>query len=406
MIRALRRRFIFSAMAAFTILVLILLLGITFVSYLQMDARTEAFMQTVLEESKPPSVGTQPPQPPAIRMRLKENPIAYYDVHIRQDGTISDISEKGIWEPDMDAVRAYAEEVIASGDAKGRIGGYRFFLYSSEDGSARLIFMDTSPQVHMLWNVLQTTMLLSLACLVLLFLILLPISTRVVHSYAQHIEKQKQFITNAGHEIKTPVAIMLSNLDAMELIQGENKWSRNIRSQTDRLSALLQRLLFMSRIDEKSMVMPMRQLELNSILKAELETYMPMLEERKLHLHYGPDQEIRLKGNREYLQQMIHVLLDNAVQYANEGGEIRSSMEHKRRRVRLLFENTVEALPDCSPEALFDRFYRGNSARTQSSGGYGIGLSAAHAIAEMHQGSIGAEYINENAICFTVELHI
>ena len=406
MIRALRRRFIFSAMAAFTILLLILVLGITFVSYIQMNTRTEAFMQAVLEEPKLPSAGVQPPQPPANRMRMMENPIAYYDVRINQDGTISDILEKGIWEPDMDAMRDYAEQVVASGDANGKIGGYRFRLFSSDDGSARLIFMDTSPQVHMLWNVLQTTVLLSLTCLLLLLLILLPISTRVVRSYAQHIEKQKQFITNAGHEIKTPVAIMLSNLDAMELIQGENKWSRNIRSQTDRLSVLLQRLLFMSRIDEKSMVLPMKTIELNPVVEAELEAYNPMLAERKLQLHCRLDKKTHLNANREYLQQMIHMLLDNAVQYANEGGEIRISMEHKRRRVRLLFENTVEALPDCPPEALFDRFYRGNSARTQSSGGYGIGLSAARAIAEMHQGTIGAEYIGGNAVCFTVELHI
>ena len=406
MIRALRRRFIFSAMAAFTILVLILVLGIIFVSYVQVDARTEAFMQTILKEPEPPSVGAQPPQLPAMRMRRIKNPIAYYDVHIDQEGIISDISEKGIWEPDMDAVRGYAGQVIASGDTNGKIGGYRFRLHASDDGSARLILIDASPQVHMLWNVLQTTVLLSLTCLALLFLILLPISTRVVHSYAQHIEKQKQFITNAGHEIKTPVAIMLSNLDAMELIQGENKWSRNIRSQTDRLNILLQRLLFMSRIDEKSMVLPMQLLELNPVLKAELETYNPLLAERKLQLHCELDQEIRLKGNREYLQQMIHMLLDNAVQYTNANGKICISMEQKRRRIRLLFENTVESLPDCPPEALFDRFYRGDSARTQSGGGYGIGLSAARAIAEMHQGSISAEYISENTICFTVELHI
>ena len=406
MIRALRKRFIFSAMAAFTILLLMLVLGITLVSYVQMDARTEAFMQAILEEPVPPAVGVQPPQPPAMRMRLMENPIAYYDVRIDRDGTISDISEKGIWEPDMDAVRGYAEQVITSGDTNGKTGGFRFRLYSSDDGSARLIFMDTSPQVHMLWNVLQTTVLLSLTCLVLLFLILMPISTRVVRSYALHIEKQKQFITNAGHEIKTPVAIMLSNLDAMELIQGENKWSRNIRSQTDRLSALLQRLLFMSRIDEKSMVMPMQMLDLKPIVEAELETYNPILAERKLRLQCMLSGEIRMKGNREYLQQMIHMLLDNAVQYTNGGGEIRITTEHRRRRVRLLFFNTVEALPDCRPEALFDRFYRGDSARTQSGGGYGIGLSAARAIAEMHQGSIHVEYINGNAICFTVELPI
>ena len=192
----------------------------------------------------------------------------------------------------------------------------------------------------------------------------------------------------------------------MELIQGENKWSRNIRSQTDRLSLLLQRLLFMSRIDEKSMVLPMQMLELTAMVKAELETYTPVLAERSLRLHCDLHKEVHLKGNQEYLQQMIHMLLDNAVQYTNEGGEIRISMEQKRRRVRLLFENTVEKLPDCLPENLFDRFYRGNSARTQSSGGCGIGLSAARAIAEMHRGSISAEYFEDNTIRFAVDMYV
>lgn len=403
MIRSLRRRFIFSSMAAFGILVLILLAGVTVVSCLQVENRTESFMQFVLEESQFRHENASRQKNPGRRMRPTENPIAYYDVYISADGEITEVREKGIWEPDIDTAKSVSAQILTSGKQEGRLSGYRFRLHENADGSMRLILMDNSPQVHMLWNVLQITVLLSLACLVLLFLILLPISTRVVHSYARYIEKQKQFITNAGHEIKTPVAIILSNVDAMELIQGENKWSRNIRSQTDRLSLLLQRLLFMSRIDEKSLVLPMQLLELTSIIKAELETYVSILAERQLHLHCNLENEIRLKGNREYLQQMVHMLLDNAVQYANEGGEIHIAMEQKRRRVRLLFENTVERLPDCLPEALFDRFYRGDSARTQSSGGYGIGLSAAKAIVEMHRGSINAEYQGDGTIRFILE---
>jgi len=406
MIRSLRRRFICSAMAAFGILVLILLAGVTAVSYMQLENRTDTFIHFVLEESQNRTGHVSRQQNPGHRMRPMDNPIAYYDLQIDASGEITEVREKGIWEPDTDAAKTIAAQILASGKQEGRLSGYKFRLQKNESGTQRLILMDNSPQIHMLGNVLRTTLMLSLACLILLFLILLPISARVVHSYALHIEKQKQFITNAGHEIKTPVAIILSNVDAMELIQGENKWSRNIRSQTDRLSLLLQRLLFMSRIDEKSMVLPMQLLELTAMVKAELETYAPILAERSLRLHCDLHKEVHLKGNQEYLQQMIHMLLDNAVQYTNEGGEIRISMEQKRRRVWLLFENTVENLPDCLPENLFDRFYRGNSAHTQSSGGCGIGLSAARAIAEMHRGSISAEYFEDNMICFAVELSL
>lgn len=405
MIRSLRRRFICSAMAAFGILVLILLVGVTAVSYLQLENRTDAFMQFVLDEQQNRTGHVSRQQNPVRHMRPMDNPIAYYDLQIDASGEISDVREKGIWEPDTDAAKAVAAQILASGKMEGRMSGYKFRLQKNES-DMRLILMDNSPQIHMLGNVLRTTLALSLACLVLLFLILLPISKRVVHSYALHIEKQKQFITNAGHEIKTPVAIILSNVDAMELIQGENKWSRNIRSQTDRLSLLLQRLLFMSHIDEKSMVLPMQRIDLTSTVKAELETYAPILAERSLRLRCDLCKEAYLKGNREYLQQMIHMLLDNAVQYTNEGGEIGISMEQKRRRIRLMFENTVESLPDCPPESLFDRFYRGDSAHTQSSGGCGIGLSAARAIAEMHRGSISAGYFGNNSIRFEVELAI
>ena len=90
---------------------------------------------------------------------------------------------------------------------------------------------------------------------------------------------------------------------------------------------------------------------------------------------------VRMRGSREYLQQLMHMLLDNAVRYANAGGEISLKLERRRQRARIQLFNTVDALPDCPPEALFDRFYRGDPARTQRCGGYGVGLSAARAIA-------------------------
>ena len=403
MIRSLRRRFLFSAMAAFGILLLILVLGVTVVSSLQLESRTDLFIESVLEEAAPGE-----PQPkggsPAPRLHPLKNAAAYYDVRISAGGEIMDVQEKGVWEPDLDAARDYAARVIASGETEGKIDGYKFLLRGSGDGSARLILMDNSQQVRMLVDLLRTTLFLSLACLLLLFLILLPISSRVVRSYALHIEKQKQFITNAGHEIKTPVAIILSNVDAMELLQGENKWSRNIRSQTDRLNLLLQRLLFMARIDEKSLALPTEVLDLRAMLEAELETYDPACAERNLRLRCELCADVCIRGNRDYLQQLIHMLMDNAVQYADAGGEIHIALEKKRHRARICFANSVEKLPDCPPEALFDRFYRGDSARTQSSGGCGVGLSAARAIAEMHRGAIHAEYTGERALRFIVEL--
>ncbi len=406
MIRSLRRRFIFSSMAAFAILLLALLASITAVAYLQTESRGQRFMQSILEQQQHAGGARPRGAKPDLRERPDENPIAYYAIAIDAQGEITDIQEKGVWEPDLELARDCAARVLACGRIEGKIDGFSYLLKEAESGGAHLVLMDNSIQMHTLIGILRISICLSFGCLGLLFLILLPISSRVVRSYALHIEKQKQFITNAGHEIKTPVAIIRSNVDAMELIQGENKWSKNIRSQTDRLSALLQRLLFMARIDEKSLLLPKEQLQFNALLGAELDAYGAAIAERNLHLKCDLSANIGVMGNRESLQQMLRMLLDNAVQYADAGGEIEIRLERKRRKLRLLLENSVRSLPDCAADALFDRFFRGDSARTQSTGGYGIGLSAARSIAEMHGGNIAAEYIGAQRIRFIVELSL
>lgn len=401
MIRSLRRKFILSAMAAFSILLLILIAGVTAVGYVRIERHMNEFMQQLIDH---PQTSAFSGSETSRHKRPLENPIAYYDISIDSTGEILRIDEKGVWEPDHEAARSYAAQILSTGKTEGKIPGYKFRLLQNADGGARLILLESADQLHTVRDMLQIAFSICALCLLLLFFILLPISTRAVRSYALHIEKQKQFITNAGHELKTPAAIIRSNIDAMELIQGESKWSRNIRSQSDRLNLLLQRLLFMARLDERSVLPSTETLDLSALLRAELETYESILAERKLCLTTRLPSNLTFKGSREYLCQLIHILMDNATQYASVGSEIDVLLEGKRRKVRMLFVNTVSALPPCPPEALFDRFYRGDSARTQAGGGYGVGLSAARAIAEMHRGTISAAYESETLIRFTVDL--
>lgn len=404
MIRMLRKKFICSSMFAFGILLLILFSGVAVSGALRLEHTAQAFMQEVLDGrfSQPKDTHREHED---RRLERMETPMGYYLLTLDAQNEVVEIEEKGIWEPDDEAAEMLAERVLATGKNSGRLDGYRFRLRATEDG-CKLALMDGSMQGHMLADMLRSVGLLSLGCMVLLFLILLPISSKVVRSYALHIEKQKQFITNAGHDIKTPVAIILSNVDAMELIVGENKWSRNIRGQIERLRSLLERMLFLARIDERSVLPATEELDLNAVWGAELETYNEIIVERNLRLDCDLSVKLRIKASREYMQQLAHVLLDNAMQYADEGGTICLRMEKRRKHARILLENSVTALPDCPPEALFDRFYRGDAARTQSSGGCGVGLSAAQAICEMHRGRISAEYAGETEIRFCVELPI
>lgn len=234
----------------------------------------------------------------------------------------------------------------------------------------------------------------------LLFVILL--SKRAILPIAENMEKQKQFVTNAGHEIKTPIAIIQSNTEAMELYNGENKWSKNIKEQTIRLNELMKNLLTLARMDESSANLNLSDFSLSQLLADHTECFREALELRGIALQTGIQPMISFRANKEHITQLISVLMDNAVKYTNEGGYIFVSLERNDKRIKLQFKNTCQQLPPTSPDKLFDRFYRADEARTQKSGGYGIGLSVAQSITETYKGKIYAEYENSNTIVFTI----
>ena len=232
------------------------------------------------------------------------------------------------------------------------------------------------------------------------------LSGRAVRPIVENMEKQKRFVTDAGHEIKTPLAIIMANTDALELHQGETKWSRNIRGQTERLSGLMQNLLTLSRMDEGTAGTLMSECSLSEMTRDAVAQFREPAENRGISVLCDIAENVTVTGDKVRLLQLLTILLDNAVKYA-EGGtpEIRVSVSRQERTAVLRISNTCFLGQDEDPGKWFERFYRGDSARTQKSGGYGIGLSAASAIVRLHKGSVKAEY-EDGRVVFTVVLHL
>lgn len=415
MIRALRRRFILGAMLALAILLLVLNCGVIAGSYLQMERRLDQTLERLMES---PEQGDRPaPQTENQRGPRDKIPLfgyeipahgpqeAYCLVRVNADGGM-EAEARGVAEIDEDALQEIVREILASGEERGKADMFKFALRRTEDGRALVVLLDNSAALQSLLGVVQTMMIANALGLAGMFLILLPLSKRMVRSYAVNVEKQKQFITNAGHEIKTPVAIIQSNIDAMELIQGENKWSRNIRGQVARLRALLDDLLALARLDEGRAEQKRTQVELGALVAEEIEAERERCAARGLRVRSEIDGELRLRGDARGLGQLVHALLDNAVQYADAGGWIEVRLEKSGRRIRLTLRNSVSRLPDCPPERLFERFYRGDSARTQGTAGCGVGLSAAQSIVEAHRGRIALSYEDAHTLRVSVELPI
>lgn len=221
------------------------------------------------------------------------------------------------------------------------------------------------------------------------------------------MEKQRQFITDAGHELKTPLAIILSNTEALELYQGESKWSRNIREQVGRLDGLTKNLLLLSRMEEHSENVVRESLGLGELTQKMAEPFREPLALRGIGLRMELAETIQISAGREQIERLLSVLLENALKYASDNGEVLITLQQKndgrKPKAVLRLENTCVKLPTVSPEALFERFRRGDEARTRKKGGYGIGLAVAKACAEANGGSILAIYEAPDRICFEIE---
>ena len=290
----------------------------------------------------------------------------------------------------------------------GRSSGYLYLAHpdTTGQGMTDIVFLDPQKEELSCLRVFALSAGLGVLCLFGMYLFVRRLSNRAIEPIAESMEKQRQFITDAGHELKTPLAIILSNTEAMELYQGESKWSRNIREQVGRLDGLTKNLLLLSRMEEYSENVVRENLNLGELAQKMAEPFREPLALRGIELQMELADNIWITANREQIERLLSVLLENALKYAGDSGEVLISLQHKndgrRSKAILRLENTCTELPGVSPEALFERFRRGDEARTRKKGGYGIGLAVAKACAEANGGSIRAIYEEPDRICFEI----
>lgn len=403
MTRTLKKRFIMFTMTAVSCLLLFIVLAINGLNGIMLERRSDMVLRTLMDADgafhkmdfrRPP-----PFSPPLDMDRMRAS--RFFIVKTGADGTVSDINMEQISSVDAETARRYAEKVLRSGDTSGQVEGYKFAIKAT--GEDRLIFfMDNSEQTESFFTVLMLSCVIAALCWLVLLGIVIGLSGRVLRPVIEGMEKQKQFITNAGHEMKTPLAIIQSNNDAMALICGENKYNIHIRNQTRRLNVLMSNLLTLAKLDE-GLPMPLQPVSIKELANELLGVYQEQAQRRNVSFEAAV-QDITAQTNADSLRQLLTILLDNAVKYTTENGRIVFSIQKEGKRIRVVEENTCDKAAEPDPEKLFDRFYRGDAARTQREdlSGYGIGLSAARAICENFGGTLTAKY-TADGIRFTAE---
>ena len=412
MIYRLRRKFILISTVSLLTVVAIVFGVILMLNISSMNRNMDILADSVSAGGGrfpiPPEEDFKPGDPPIPTDRdfgfiTPETPFStrHFTVFFDKSGNVTRVFTESIYSITDEQALSYAQKVMENGKTRGWLSSYRYKVFSGDFGEG-VVFVDGSMSRSAMLQSISIAGIVLLSCAALVLLLILLLSKKAVKPIAESYEKQKQFITDANHELKTPLTLILANLDIAETELGENEWLNDIRAEGHRMTELVNQLVALSRMDEEDCTMTVTEVALGEIVSSTVAEFEPLAKARGKALYADIDQKITYHGDEALLRRLVGILLDNAVKYSDNDGEITVTLCGGR-HIILTVENTYAAIQDLELHRLFDRFYRADKAR-KFAGGYGIGLSMAKAIAESHKGEISAYKKDETHIGFKLTL--
>lgn len=270
-------------------------------------------------------------------------------------------------------------------------------------GGTSVIFLNSERELHAIRALFWITAAVAGGCLVIVFLLVLLFSRRAIAPYMRNLAMQKQFITNASHELKTPLTAISTSADVLAMEYENDEWVKNIQSQSVRLSRLISDLVTLSRLDEENPFPERAEFSLSDAVWETAEPFTALARSRGRSYSQNIEDGLTMTGDRTAVQQMVSILLDNANKYTPEGSSIFLSARRAGRKNEIAVSNTCESAESIDVTRLFDRFYRADESHSTRIGGTGIGLSIARATAEAHGGTIEAS-VSGDTITFRVKI--
>ena len=415
MIKKLKHRFIRITMISLSIVLLLLVGSINAISFYRMNEKANITLQLLSEnEGKFPKFDKEKDDFHIKKedFKIKEGfgineetqyRTRYFIVDINIDQSAKQIDTSNISSVSSTEALEYAEEVLQKGKTTGYDGVFKYIVVANENGS-KLIFVDCRDDLETVLYTFLASCCVAAGTLILVFILVSIFSKRAINPIIENMEKQKQFITDAGHEIKTPLAIISANADVLELTGGESEWITSIRNQTTRLDKLVKNLLTLAKMDEGNIALQFAEFDLSSCVNDIASSFTALAETQNKGLELSIQPELKIMGDEGCMQQLVSTLMDNAMKYSNEKGIIKVILEETKKGVRLEVYNTVEKIETKNLDRLFDRFHRDDASRSRETGGYGIGLSIAKSIVEAHHGKISARSEDGKSISFIITL--
>ena len=406
MIKKLRIRFVVLVMESFLAVLVLILLGVNLINTHNVYAGIDRRLDYLAESEMGPPVGMIWSTPPVVRGWVDQNQTgmmnesSYFIFTGFTTGSILEHQLEVLTEATGKDGAALIESILASSKERGDVGDYRYFV-ADRGTPYRLVLLRCESEfasIRSLWN---TSLLVGLISLVLVLLLAALLSGTATRPFADNIERQRRFISNASHELKTPLGVIMSDLDMQILEGGETEWLQNAQLQADHLAILIEQLTAYSLLGESKQHVAAIPVDISALGEDILEAFRPLALSKGQTVSSDIEPGVSVTGNDDALRTLLSVLMDNAVKYAPEGGSIFLSVRQEKKAV-IELTNTCADVSDIDLDHLFERFYRAPGQRAAQDG-HGLGLSIAQEIVSLYGGTIRAR-CGDDSITFTVEI--
>ncbi len=404
MIRKLRWKFIWIAMTVMIFVFGTIVAMINVFNYKKSNAYSDRIISLLTEYGGdfPQDFPARPNQGDGI---TPETPFEarFFSVMLDESGEILFSHTEQIAAISQEEAETYAKNLFKDGKTSGMYDDYKYRVKATDEGTL-YIFLDCTREMNAFRSFLQTSVLISVGGLAVVFVLIIIFSRIALKPVEESYEKQKHFITNASHDIKTPLTIINAGAEVVELEHGESEWTKEIKKQTRRLTALTDKLVFLSRMDEENYQIEKREFDFTELVNETVEPYSGIAKAKGFTFSFDCQNGVVYNGNEEMLSQALALLMDNAIKYTNEKGGIFVSVKKTAKGIELRFKNTAENVKTGTHNEMFERFYRADKSRNSVFGGHGIGLSVVKGIITAHKGKISAYSEDGKSIEFTIIL--
>lgn len=405
MYQKLKKKIIFIEMTAFLI-VTILILGIINIvlSYQANQTNTRLLNMISNNSGKFPDVNKNDDNKLAFGGKITQETqytTRYFIVNTDEEGNIEESDLGHIAEVSSGELPDIVKSVLNKDNEEGSYLHYKYKVVE-KNGGYTLYFVDNYTQTLFIKYVMKISIFIAIIAMIAVFIIVYLLSGKAIEPILRNFEKQKRFITDAGHELKTPLAAISANADVLTLTVGKNDSINRIKKQTRQLNALIQEMLTLAKLEDYEKKSEFSKVDLSLLMKDVILELEPIAENSNKKLLINIEDDICIFGDNFGLQHLISVLLDNAIKYCTDKGTITARLSRSGKKILMEIRNTgnVDGVEDLN--RLFDRFYRADKSRSKATGGFGIGLSIAKAVVENHHGEISVQN-NNGEVSFLVQ---